>query len=478
MTVIISRPDSTPLPSFITMRAPTTIEVPSSKSLSHRALIAASLAGGISEIKNLADNNDTEATINCLRMLGVRIGNTHGTVLVHGIQDFSAYNGSTIDCGESGSTLRFLLPLFAQSGRECTFTGAGRLLQRPLTIYEELYDIQRISHEGKAENDKASEHADENTECEKITVSGTLRPGVFAIPGNISSQFITGLLFILPLLDGDSVIDIYPPFESESYVRLTVDMLTKAGIRAEMTSARDFFRLGNIKNMSPLGRALIKIPGNQKYSPIEYTVEGDWSSAAFLIAQSMLSGKELILSGIDAGSAQGDKAIIKLAENFGADIRKTTSGEGFLAKPAIEVHPGAMKAIKADISDCPDLGPVLFALATQAHGTSVFTGISRLRLKESDRIASMEAQLTKMGCRMRSDRNTVWIDGPCDIKGGQILKGHGDHRIVMALSVLAARAWRPLYIEGAEAVAKSYPEFFEHLAACGMNVQSAEQEIS
>ena len=468
MTVTIARPDSTPLPSFITDDPPEVIAVPASKSLSHRALIAAALADGISEIKNLAVNNDTLATVNCLRMLGARIGASHNTVLVRGVPDASAFNGTTIDCGESASTLRFLLPLFVQSGKTCRFTGSKRLLERPLTIYEELYNIERT---GPDSAPGASQTA------EAISVSGTVKPGIFALPGNISSQFISGLLFLLPLLEGDSVIDIYPPFESESYVRMTIDVLKSAGIRAEISSARDFFRLGNIKNYSPLGRTLIKIPGRQSYSPANYTISGDWSSAAFLIAQSMLSGTEVVLSGLTTDSIQGDRAILDIAKQMGADIKETTVGDAFLEKPAIAVRPGDLKPVQADLSDCPDLGPVLFALATQARGTSVFSGISRLRLKESDRIASMEKELSKLGCRMRSDRETVWIDGPSRIHSVSLLDGHNDHRIVMALSVLASRADHPICIDGAEAVSKSYPEFFAHIAACGMKVQVNGQTI-
>ena len=465
MTVTISRPDSTPLPSFITDTPPAVIEIPASKSLSHRALIAAALADGISEIRNLAVNDDISATVNCLRMLGARIGASQNTILVHGISDFSTYDGTCIDCASSASTLRFLLPLFAQSGKTCRFTGSKGLLKRPLTIYEELYGL---GYTNVSQVSPDTSHA-----AEQITVSGPLKPGIFALPGNISSQFISGLLFLLPMLEGDSVIDIHPPFESESYVRMTIDVLRSAGVRTEISSARDLSRLSNIRNASPLGRTLIKIPGGQRYVPSNYTIGGDWSSAAFFIAQSMLSGAELILSGITMDTVQGDRAITDIARSMGAEITETTIGEAFLKKPAIVIRPGSIQPVDADLSDCPDLGPVLFALATQARGTSVFRGISRLRLKESDRIASMEKELAKLGCRMHSDRDTVWIDGPSRIHSVSLLNGHDDHRIVMALSVLASRADNPVCIEGAEAVSKSYPEFFTHLAACGMDIETS-----
>ena len=369
--------------------------LPADKSLTHRALIAAYLAGEGCRLISPADNDDTRATEAAL-------------------QSFSASEGSeiTIDCGESASTLRLLLPLFAQSGRRIVFTGKGRLPDRPLGVYEKIYSIERTER--------------------GIEVLGTIRPGKFTIPGNVSSQFISGLLFLLPLLDGDSVIEILPPFESSGYVGMTLNMLETAGVKAEMQ------RNGT--------SAVISVWGKQTYKPFEYTVSADRSAAADLAALAFLTEKDIKLTGAEAGTAHPDRAI-----------------DGFLK----ELQKGP---IEADISGCPDLGPLLFALAARTEGISRISGAARLRLKESDRIAAMQAELARLGCRMEAAADTVLVRGSTRIAGGVTLSSHGDHRIAMALSVLACAAESPVTIEGAECVSKSWPGFFEALRSCGVNV--------
>ncbi|MBR5734697.1 MAG: hypothetical protein IKX79_04080, partial [Desulfovibrionaceae bacterium] len=373
--------------------------LPPDKSLSHRALIAAYLAGEGCRLHSLAENDDVKATDEALKVLE----KLRTEASVDGVP--------VIDCGESASTLRFLLPLFAQTGRRVVFTGKGRLLQRPLGAYEELYSIERTER--------------------GIEVSGTLKPGRFKVHGNVSSQIITGLLFLLPLLDGDSVIEILPPIESEGYVEMTLKVLEIAGIRTSSACCAGTF---------PQGGMVISVPGGQRYRPFAYTVPADWSAAANLAGLSFLTGKEMDLSAADPESAHPDRAVI-----------------GFLA--ALKKGP-----IVADISGCPDLGPLLFALATQAEGTSRFTGAARLRLKESDRIASMQEELGKLGCSMEaSEDGTVLVRGRTRIEGGVTLSSHGDHRVAMALAVLACTAEKPVTIEGAECVSKSWPGFFEAL---------------
>ena len=451
MTVTLSRKND--IQPAGKLQTPPVITVPSSKSLSHRALIAAALACGSSQIRNLARNKDTEATIRCLRQLGAWIDDSGDPVLVHGIgtpggtdrigADFGAYDGKPVDCGESGSTLRFLLPLFAQSGKRCIFIGKGRLMERPQSVYESIY-----GRSGEFIRVCGNELTECFSEREKaslpgyITVKGALGPGTYTLRGDVSSQFITGLMFLLPLLDGTSRIEILPPFESASYVDLTMEALRLAGIRTEMQTSAG--------RTQEIPAAVITIPGRQHFEPFDYTVEGDWSAAAFPIALGALTDGRITVKGVDPDSAQGDRVILDLVRHFG--------------------DPGTLHAINADLSDCPDLGPVLFALATQAEGTSIFRGISRLRIKESDRVGCMEKELKKLGCDMRSDADTAWVTGRTEIRGGVTLDGCNDHRIVMALSVLAACAQQPITIEGAEAVSKSWPDFFTQLTKCGIHV--------
>ena len=401
-------------------------EVPSSKSISQRALIAAALAEGCSEIHGLSRCDDTRVVIDAVRQLGAWVDESGDPVLVRGIGNIPADVFGPVDCGGSAAALRFLLPLFAQSGKRCLFTGKDRLMERPQSVYEDLYRAAG----GTFENSGAY-----------IAVEGGLQPGRFSVPGNVSSQFISGLLFLLPLLNGDSEIELTTPLESAPYVGLTLDVLRRAGIKAEL--------IGNYKDPGNAGRFLIAVPGRQRYMPFGIAVEADWSSAAPLLAAAKLCGKDAAVKGLNYDSLQADRKIIELLKAFG-------SGSG------------SLKAIGADISNCPDLGPLLFAVAAQAEGTSVFRGVRRLRLKESDRIACMERELKKLGCVIESDEDEVRVTGKTPVRGGVSVSGCSDHRIVMALAVLALAAEKPVTIEGADAVSKSFPGFFEQIAKLGI----------
>ncbi len=418
------------------------VDLPPSKSASHRALICAALAGGASVedladkadtgrscIAGLADNDDIRATTAALKAFcAAGVG---GALRIDcGCSDREL----RVDCGESGTTLRFLLPLLAQSGRRCVFTGRGRLLDRPLEVYEKIY-----------------KEADAYWELQEnaLIVQGGLKPGRFEIPGNISSQFVSGLLFLLPTLDEDSEIVLTTPLQSALYAMMTIDALQRAGVEVQ-----------------PDG-STIRVPGRQKYKPFSCRIEGDWSSAANIAVLSALTGVPAELKGADPQSHHPDRAVLEFIRMFKAGTCNTQTGAQ------------ALHAIHADLSSCPDLGPLLFAMATQADGTSVFTGVSRLRLKESDRIASMQQELAKLGFSMEVSGSypdeTVLVHGDPAAKQSHsdhpiALSGHGDHRIVMALSVLAAGTGRPVSIEGAEAVSKSWPGFFEALQSCGAAV--------
>ena len=405
-------------------------EVPSSKSISQRALIAAALADGCSEIRGLSRCDDTQVVLQAIRQMGAWVDDSGDPVLVRGCGQFPGRLSpedtagapdadglpfGPVDCGESAAALRFLIPVFAQNGKRCLFTGKGRLLERPQGPYEKIY------------NDCGRSFV--NTGA-YIAVQGRLKPGTYTLPGDVSSQFVSGLLFVLPTLDADSEIVLSAPLKSAPYVELTLSVLSLAGVKAQLR--RDS---GGITGAC--------VPGRQHYMPFTINVEADWSSAAPLLTAAMLCGKDAQVRGLNFDSFQADRAVTDLLKAFKA--------------------PSGLKAIEADISDCPDLGPLLFALATQAEGTSVFRGTGRLRFKESDRIANMEQQLKKLGCDIRSDEDAVYVTGKTAIKGGVTVSGCGDHRIVMALSVLALTAEKPVAVEGADAVSKSFPGFFGQL---------------
>ncbi len=401
--------------------SPAEVLIPASKSLSHRALICAALACGQSHIRNLAINEDIRATIAALIEAGVQIQEGDDQVIIRSDGSLSGYAGQIIDCGQSGSTLRFLIPLLAATGKTCRFRGQGRLMERPLTVYQPLFI-----------DDGIFEIVDNI-----LTVRGNLDRPVYSVPGNVSSQFVSGLLFALPLKDHDSRIEIVPPVESLSYIDLTIDSLTRAGIRAE--------RNDNI----------IRVSGNQKYQPFDEVIAGDDSQAAFFIAQALLQGREMLIRGVERHSRQGDHVMIELVRKAGARVSETDDG--------LLVRTSQLSGLKADLSDCPDLGPILFALAACCNKTSHFTNVARLRMKESDRIAAMREELAKTGCRFREEENEVWITGHDHLTGGYQFSGHDDHRIVMALAILASGCPKASVIDGIEAVAKSYPRFFEDL---------------
>ncbi len=391
-------------------RACGTVAAPPSKSMAHRLLICAGLSDGISHIRDVDFNEDILATIDCLRSLGATLDVDGNTVTVRGISPRTATPQNPLCCRESGSTLRFFLPLALLGTKETVFTGSEKLLSRPLGVYETVCRERALTF----------------TQTEKaVTVKGALSHGEFAVAGNISSQFISGLLFALPLLDGDSVIRITSPVESRSYINLTLQALHCFGIRAEWQDEKT-----------------LKVDGNQRYMPTDMTVEGDYSGAAFLAALNALNG-DVTVTGLSADSLQGDKVYEK---HFDALLNGT---------PVIH------------IADCPDLGPVLFAVAAAKNG-GIFTGTRRLKIKESDRAAAMAEELAAFGVAVTVHEDAVVVF-PADFhKPTATLKGHNDHRIVMALSILLTLTGGE--IEGAQAIRKSFPDFFEKLHAIGIEV--------
>ena len=383
---------------------------PPSKSAAHRLLICAGLAPERSVIHGVAASQDMLATMDCLRALGAEIDYTDGNVTIHGIDPAKAPD-CTLPCRECGSTMRFFVPIALLSGSNISLTGSDTLLKRPMTVYEEICKAQGLSYT-----------IDESA----ISLSGVLTPGKYTVAGNISSQFISGLCFALPLLNGDSEIEILPPVESKPYIDMTLEALHAFGLRIGWSSS-----------------TTISIPGNQYYTGRDIAVEGDYSNAAFFEALSTLGG-EVFMLGLRPDSLQGDKVY---RQHFKA-----------LAAGNAEI----------DLSDCPDLGPVCMAVAAAKHGAH-FTGTRRLRIKESDRCASMAEELAKFGirCEVNEDDMTVF---PGQLKAPtEILSGHNDHRIVMALTVLSTLTGGT--IEGAQAVNKSLPDFFERLTKLGIRTE-------
>lgn len=386
------------------------VSAPPSKSFAHRYLIGSVLSRGKCVIKNIADSDDISATLSCIEQLGGSVTKDGNIVTVVPTNEKQIEN-AVFDCKESGSTLRFFIPVVLATGaKNCTFSGSERLLARGIKEYEKLF-----------ENSDVTIKSDEKS----IEINGTLSAGNYEISGEVSSQYTTGMLFALSVLDGKSTLKITGNAESRAYVDMTIKVLKDFG--ADIAEPeKNFF----------------EINGKGRLSPGEFTVEGDWSNAAFLIALSRLLGT-ISVSGLNENSVQGDRF---LSVAFDA-----LDGEN----------------AEIDLKDCPDLAPILFAYAAYKNGGR-FINTRRLRVKESDRANVMAEELKKFGANVKVYENSVEIE-KTQLKPPIVpLCGHNDHRIVMALSVLAAVFGAE--IDGAEAVNKSYPDFFRVIKKAGVNV--------
>ena len=368
---------------------------PASKSMAHRAVLAMALAGETGTLSNLSDSQDIQATKRCVEAL--KAPRPDGEL-------------PFLDCGESGSTLRFLIPIALAVAGGGVFTGHGRLMERPQQPYFDIFDEKGIFYEQKDG---------------VLTVQGTLTPGVYHLPGNVSSQFVTGLLYALPLLPGDSTIEITTPLESSGYVDMTLNMLEKFGISVENRNYESF-----------------RVPGNQAYQARDIAVEADWSQAGFWYAANFLDN-HVSIQGLNADSTQGDRVMASL-------YRK-------LAKPG---------DVDIDVSGCPDLLPPLAVMAAVRNGTTHFINAARLRIKESDRLATTAALLNRLGSSAEDGPDSLTVRGIPSFSGGTV-DGANDHRIVMAAAIAATRADAPLTILGAEAVNKSYPSFWDDYKRLG-----------
>ena len=386
-----------------------TIDAPPSKSMTHRYLIGAALSGEECTLTGVDYSEDILASIDCLSALGVSVTTDNDVVHVDPT-GFMKAEHPTLSCRESGSTLRFFIPLALCLGKTATLTGSDRLFERPLGVYEDLCLERGFAFE-KGKN--------------SVTLCGKLTSGSYKIRGDVSSQFITGLLFALVYLGGDSDIEIIPPFESRSYINLTLSALKSFGADVTFT---DEYRI-EIKSA--------------KMHTFSGRIEGDYSNAAFLDAFNHI-GSDVKITNLNADSLQGDRV-------YGEYFRKLS-----VDTPTL------------DISDCPDLGPVLFALAALKSG-AVFTGTDRLKAKESDRGAAMHEELAKLGGGLIFGDNRITVPKQELRYSGKPIDGHNDHRIVMAMSVILSHTGGEIH--GIEAVKKSYPGFFDDIRKLGAEVE-------
>ena len=409
-----------------------TITAPPSKSMAHRAVLCAALAEGRSHITNLEFSKDISATLGAAAQLCARVRTGADDAVVEGLGHFVPL-AAPVDCCESGSTLRFLIPIASLTGQAVSFTGRGRLMERPQSVYEALYREQGLRFEQSAAG---------------LTVEGALTPGSYRLAGNVSSQFISGLLFATPLMEASSTIEVRAPFESRSYVDLTTDAMQKFGVKVSVRARKD-------------GSATYKVAAPQHYAAADMDVEGDYSQAAFLAVLGSTVGG-ITITGLPSGSHQGDRVILDILKQCGAKFERSGSHVTF--------HRSLLKAVEIDLADCPDLGPVLIALGCFCSGTTIIRNAGRLRIKECDRIAAMQEELAKMGGTVKADGDTLTIEGCALHKPTAPLNGHNDHRIVMAMAVAALAAGQPAVIEGANAVNKSWPDFFEVIKGLGAHV--------
>ncbi len=393
-------------------RARGSIKAPPSKSMAHRLLICAAMCEGVSTVRGISNCEDVAATLDCLAALGIKVERSGDDITVYGKNFGCAVPISPLMCRESGSTLRFLIPTALLSGKTTVFYGAKSLMQRPMGVFEKLC---------------AERHMTFIADGDSIAVKGPLKGGEFEVVGNISSQFISGLLFALPCCREDSKIRIVTPVESRSYINMTLEALHLFGIDADWVDEHTLY-----------------VKGAQKYRPTDISVEGDWSGAAFPDALNLFGG-DVALSGLNPQSIQGDRVYRRYYEMLSSGV------------PTIH------------IGDCPDLGPILFAVAAAKCG-GIFSGTKRLKIKESDRAAAMAQELEKFGASVTVYDDAVVVYPKEFHAPTGVLYGHNDHRIVMALSVLLTVTGGA--IDGVEAVSKSYPDFFEHLLKLGVDVNT------
>ena len=398
------------------------VQIPASKSQAHRMLICAALSKAPSRLVLDGFSADIEATVQCLEALGAQLTQETAGLLITPIGVRPA--NAKLDVGESGSTLRFLLPVLGALGIRAEIQMHGRLPERPLSPLWEVLE----AHGMQLQQDGAVLHTD-----------GQLCAGDYSLPGNVSSQFISGLLFALPLLSGNSTLTVTGALQSARYVAMTEQALAAAGIFTKKDGQ------------------VWQIDGGQRYAaPAVQTVEGDWSNAAFFLCMGALSRQGVRVSGLDPASLQADRAITEILTRFGAEVN--------IEGDTVTVRRGTLRGITLDAGPVPDLVPVVSVLAALCAGETRIENAARLRIKESDRLRTTAALLEALGGTVRELPDGLVITGQSALAGGSV-DASGDHRIAMSAAVAVCGCTQPVTVCGSECVAKSYPAFWEDFTA-------------
>ena len=411
------------------------VKIPPSKSMAHRAVICAALSDGLCKVTNIDYSDDIIATIEAMKSLGAVITKKEDYLEVIGIKSSdnkindNIDSERTIDCNESGSTLRFLVPIAALFEGVNRFVGRGNLGKRPLDTYYKIFEEQGIKYSYKEG-------------VLDLKTEGKLKAGEFKVKGNISSQFITGLLFTLPLLDGDSKIIITTEMESKGYIDLTLSAIKDFGVEIINNNYEEFI-----------------IKGNQTYTSRDYRVEGDYSQAAFFLCGDAVSN-EIVVNDLKLDSLQGDKEVIDILERMGVKIENKDAG-------LIGTNNGKLNSTIVDGSQCPDIIPVISLAAALCNGTTEVINAGRLRIKECDRLAAVTSELNKLGAKITEKEDGLIIEGVSKLKGGCTVWSHKDHRIAMTLAIASTVCEEPIIIKDYECVSKSYPEFWNDFKNVG-----------
>lgn len=411
------------------------VKIPPSKSMAHRAVICAALGDGVSKVTNIDYSDDIIATIEAMSSLGAKITKKEDYLEVCGINSpenikvNSVKEQRTIDCNESGSTLRFLVPIAALFDGVNRFVGRGNLGKRPLDTYYKIFDEQGIKYSYK-------------DGILDLKTEGKLKAGEFKMEGNISSQFITGLLFTLPLLDGDSKIVITTEMESKGYIDLTLRAIKDFGVEIINNNYEEFI-----------------IKGNQIYKSIDYRVEGDYSQAAFFFCADALSSN-IVLNDLKLDSLQGDKEVIDILQRMGLELNNKDNG--LIGSASL-----GLKSTVIDGSQCPDIIPVVSLVAALSEGTTEIINAGRLRIKECDRLAAVTSELNKLGAKIIEKEEGLIIEGVKDLKGNVEVWSHKDHRIAMTMAIASTMCKEPIILKDYECVSKSYPQFWDDFKNLG-----------
>ncbi|NOW89151.1 3-phosphoshikimate 1-carboxyvinyltransferase [Clostridium beijerinckii] len=411
------------------------VKIPPSKSMAHRAVICAALGDGVSKVTNIDYSDDIIATIEAMSSLGAKITKKEDYLEVYGINSpenikvNSVKEQRTIDCNESGSTLRFLVPIAALFDGVNRFVGRGNLGKRPLDTYYKIFDEQGIKYSYK-------------DGILDLKTEGKLKAGEFKMEGNISSQFITGLLFTLPLLDGESKIVITTEMESKGYIDLTLRAIKDFGVEIINNNYEEFI-----------------IKGNQIYKSIDYRVEGDYSQAAFFFCADALSSN-IVLNDLKLDSLQGDKEVIDILQRMG--LKLNNKDNGLIGSASL-----GLKSTIIDGSQCPDIIPVVSLVAALSEGTTEIINAGRLRIKECDRLAAVTSELNKLGAKIIEKEEGLIIEGVKELKGNVEVWSHKDHRIAMTMAIASTMCKEPIILKDYECVSKSYPQFWDDFKNLG-----------